>query len=66
MGRGTKRSLVEGPAAFLIPADPVEKAASPSTALRAVPLPIACGDREDWADSANLDQRDFGQVPAQA
>jgi len=37
MGRGTMRSMVEG----LTDSD------CPSTALRAVPLPIACGDRED-------------------
>ncbi len=37
MGRGTSRRLVEGQSA------PV----CPSTALRAVPLPIRCADREE-------------------
>ncbi|HEX8448414.1 MAG TPA: hypothetical protein VF652_02380, partial [Allosphingosinicella sp.] len=38
MGRGTMRSMVEG----------LRQAADrPSTTHRVVPLPIACGDRED-------------------
>jgi hypothetical protein len=37
MGRGTMRSMVEG----------LTDSESPSTAFQAVPLPIACGDRED-------------------
>jgi hypothetical protein len=37
MGRGTMRSMVEGQS----------DSASPSTALRAVPLPMSCAHRED-------------------
>jgi hypothetical protein len=37
MGRGTVRSMVEG----------LRTPDCPSTALRAVPLPVRCADRED-------------------
>ena len=39
MGRGTASNAVEGHS----------DSVGPSTTLRAVPLPIACGDREDSA-----------------